>query len=174
MERGSWSWHDEGEWVVFSLQHPAVTGGLCRAVALGDERSCRLGTLLPEGGTLTLRRRIRRDQLVKFGCYPPQSVEFFLIPAAASIHPPYGYELEPDPVALFHDSLLRQQAGRLNTAFVKPLAPEGFMLAVPYDGTGEFPLLSILCFARFDLLDEMPVVQYAFDGQGIPKLLNSF
>lgn len=174
MAAGEWNWRDEGDWVVFDLRHPAVTGSLCRAVVLGEESSHRLGTLLPEADGLSLRRRMKRSALEAAGCYPPQSVEFFLVPASMSAMPPYGYEREVSPAALFADPLLASHAQLLPAAFTKPLAEGGFLLAVPYDGTGEFPLIPILCFAHYQQLDGMPVVQYAFDKDGFPKLLNRF
>lgn len=173
MGAGAWQYREEGDWICFEVTHPSVQGALCAATVFGEVRGYRLGTLLPSENGLALTRKLKRSVLEQAECYPPQELRFHIVASARTALAPEGFEPVEHLSDCFADPFLAQTARLIPFAFRKPLANGGFLLRIPYDGTGGFPLLPIFCFARLYEEDEAPMLEFAFDEHGRAKLLNS-
>lgn len=71
------NWDDEG--VTVRAELPARRDGLCKLWLHGERGRLLLGTLIPEGGRLLLRRRIPRRETERAGAWPPAGVSAALV-----------------------------------------------------------------------------------------------
>ncbi len=113
--------------------------GLYKAWAVGPGGRCLLGTLLPEGGTLCLRRTLSVDSLKGQGAWPVRAVECRLshsFSGSASTVP-------------WVDDVLRRSACRLPRHTVRR-SGGGFVLSLPFDPRAPFPLIPLFCLSRVE------------------------
>ena len=71
------NWDDEG--VTVRAELPARRDGLCKLWLRGEKGQLLLGTLIPEGGRLLLRRRLPRRETERAGVWPPAGVSAALV-----------------------------------------------------------------------------------------------
>lgn len=164
----------------------AMTGeGLYKAWLLGQGgRRFLLGTLIPEGGALKLRRSVTLTQLREKGVWPPTGAEiamaYRLTPAEGDRETrqgkcPYRQELpqgfcwENCPGRLTEDRVLRRALERLGCVALREEG-EGHCLAVPFEPDKPFPLPPIFCLAQVRELEGRPCLLFFLDREGRPGL----
>ena len=130
---------EQGPRVVIEARCDNKGDGLYKAYAVGDKGSCLLGTLMPEGGTLVLRRTLTADSLKRQGAWPIKRMECRLS------HPFQG----ASPAIPWVDDVLRRSACRLPRHTVQR-SGAGFVLIVPFDTRAPFPLTPLFCLSRVE------------------------
>ena len=123
-----------------------------------------LGTLLPEEGSLCLRRRLARSQLERSGCWPIAGGETVLA---------FSFERaqwlrEAHPERLMKDVVLRRVLNGQNTLLRR--REGGFCLAVPFDPARPFLLTPLFCFAEIRRVEGKVHGVFSFDQDGNPVM----
>ena len=145
---------------------------LYKAWLIGDKGRVLLGTLIPEGGALRLRRSLEVSWLERQGAWPPRGAEIL---EAYSLGPqtiPQGWNRQEEPWRLLEGEL-RECAREFHWAFLKR-DMEGFFLALPWEGKKPFPLTPLFCLARVERLEGKWYILFRFSRQGKPELLHNF
>lgn len=163
---------EEGPRAVFEAERPDSGQGLYKAYLLGRAGRLLLGTLMPEGGRLRLRRSLAAGELERKGFWPPQGAEVRLAFAFGtqdrqSAELPAGWRRESDPARLLGDGLLRRSAGMLRCVLFRREG-QGFALAAPWRSDREFPLTPLFCFASIEQLDGRDWAVFRFNARGCP------
>lgn len=164
----------EGERAVCQAIRAADKKGLYKAWLLGDGGRVLLGTLIPEGGALRLRRVMEIPALERQGAWPPKGAEVALAFSFAPEAPPSPEWCWTDcPGRLLEDPVLanclrRVKRGLLNRDM------EGFFLAFPWSGGEPFPLPPLFCLARVETMGGRQYAVFRFSRQGRPELLHNF
>lgn len=70
-------WDDGG--ITVQAELPVRREGLCKLCLHGEGGQLLIGTLIPEGGRLLLRRRISRREAERAGVWPPSGVSAALV-----------------------------------------------------------------------------------------------
>lgn len=166
---GSVAVRQEGECAVCRAMRPTDGGGLYKAWLLcqNGERVL-LGTLIPEGGALLLRRSIPVSRLRAQGAWPPAGGEIVMAYSFTETKAPAGWSVEQEPARKMGDPILAQAAGQLHGPLVREDG-QGFSLAIPYSEKERFPLLPAFCFARLERLDGRTYVAFHFSQAGFPN-----
>jgi len=147
----------------------------------GNHR-CLLGTLIPEGGALRLRRNIPVARLREQGVWPPAGAEiamsFPFAEAAAKPRPkqpppPAGFQWEEKPWNYLSDPLLIACLQRGGRCLIQKGA-QGFLLALPFDPGAPFPLPPLFCLSRMEKLDGQNYFLFSFSPEGKPLLPHDF
>lgn len=130
--------------------------GLYKAHLVGEHGRCLLGTLMPEGGRLYLRRILTVDNLNRQGVWPIRQVEEQLV------------RLQDRPAAapMWEDPVLRRSARNLPRHTVRREEDGGFSLRFPFDPRAPFPLTPVFCFARV----EGGQLVFSFKKGGLPYI----
>ena len=165
---------EEGLQAVISARAADDGGGLYKLHLLGKGGSLLLGTMLPEGGALRLRRTIPVDQLRRQGLWPPTGAEIRLAYAfgqqtGEEARTPAGWAREDHPARLMGERLLRESAAPLNGGLLKR-EEEGFVLALPWEPGGVFPMTPLFCFASAERMDGRGYAVFRFTARGCPRL----
>lgn len=164
----------EGEKAVCQAIRTADSGGLYKAWLQGLGGRTLLGTLIPEGGALRLRRVMEVATLERQGIWPPTGAEIALAYSFTPEPPPPPEWCWTDcPRRLLEDPMLSKCLQGVKRALLKR-DMEGFLLAFPWSRHDPFPIPPLFCLAR---LEPMPGGQYAvfrFSRQGGPELLHNF
>ena len=165
---------EEGLQAVISARASDDGAGLYKLYLLGREGSLLLGTLLPEGGVLRLRRTIPLSQLRRQGLWPPSGAEIRLSyafggPAGEGERPPAGWTREDNPARLMGERLLKECAATLKGGLTR-WEGVGFVLALPWEPGGVFPLTPLFCFASAERMDGRGYAVFRFNGRGCPRL----
>lgn len=154
------------------MEVPGGGRGLYRGYVLGERGLMDLGTLLPEGNVLRLRRTFPVERLCSQGCWPvtggrvQMTYAFTGQPAAA---PPRGWKELDHPETLFpQDPVLAQAARAGGRGMLCRRQDETFCLAYPWDPRRPFPLTPAFCLARVKLLRGQPHVIFRFRPEGVP------
>lgn len=177
MSGGSLQTWEEGARAVFDCNLSDDGRGLYKAYIKGMGGRFLLGTLMPEGGQLRLRRTVSLDELKKKQLWPPMGAEAELAfpfgqgMQRAAPQLPSGWRREGDPARLMGDHLLAQAAGRVGGALFLG-EEEGFALALPWDHGAEFPLAALFCFAHVERLGERWYAVFHFNRCGCPVFPN--
>lgn len=150
-----WKVKEEGPRVVIEAWRNDDGEGLYKAYLTGTGGRCLLGTLMPEGGRLFLRRVLSIDSLRRQGAWPVRQVTEELV---------CSFREEP-PAVEWEDEVLRRCAGRLPRHTVRREG-EGFSLSFPFDPRAPFPLVPIFCFARV----ENGRLIFSFHPGGVPYI----
>lgn len=130
---------EQGPRVVIEVQYDNKKDGLYKAFAVGPNGSFLLGTMLPENGTLCLRRTLTVDSLRRQGAWPVKRVECRMSHAFQGGSPSIPWA----------DEVLRRSARRLPRHTVQR-SGEGFTLTVPFDPRAPFPLTPLFCLSRVE------------------------
>ena len=148
-----WTVQEQGPRAAVEVWRPDDGRGLYKAWAAGPGGRCLLGTLVPEGNTLRLRRVLSVDSLRRQGAWPVERVEEEL---AWTFFPQQRQ-------VTFEDPVLRRSAADLPPHTVRWTA-DGFSLTFPYDPNRPFPLTPAFCFARV----EGGRLVFSFRADGMP------
>lgn len=169
-EGGRLSVRQEGPRAVLEAERQDDGRGLYKVWLTGRAGDMLLGTLMPEGGRLYLRRALPVGELERLGLWPVERAEsrlVFSFGGEGRYAPPPGWSWERDPARLLGDPLLRAAAGRLRRALFRREG-EGFALAAPWRSGEEFPLTPLFCFAHpAELAGERWAV-FHFSRRGCP------
>ena len=164
----------EGERAVCQAIRAVDKKGLYKAWLLGERGKVLLGTLIPEGGALRLRRVMEVSALERQGAWPPRGGEVALAFSFADQVPPSPEWCWADcPGRLLEDGLLSHCLRQVKRGLLKRDV-EGFFLAFPWSSREPFPLPPLFCLARVETMGERRYVVFRFSRQGKPELLHNF
>lgn len=150
-----WKITEQGPRAVVEVWREDDGEGLYKAYLAGQGSRCLLGTLMPEGGRLFLRRTLSIDSLRRQGVWPVRQVEEELVCSFRERAPEIAWE----------DEVLRRSARRLPRHTVRREG-EGFSLSFPFDPRAPFPLVPAFCFARL----EGGRLIFSFQKGGVPYI----
>ena len=140
--------------------------GLYRGWLRGKTGRMDLGTLLPDGDRLCLRR-------TRLGCWPimEAGVEMTYSFAQSPPAPPEGWKWEECPGRLFGgDGTLREAAEAAGRCLLRR-KEDGFCLAYPWNAKKPFPLVPAFCFGRMERVGERGAwVVFRFGEKGGPEM----
>ncbi len=154
--------------------------GLYKVYVMGAGGSLPLGTLMPEGGRLTMHRAIPIAELKRKGVWPVTGGEARLSFAfgqggggtTESGHPPAsGWVREENPARHMGDRLLARCFGEVRGVLYRR-EEEGFSLAVPIEKGAAFPVTPLFCFAHVEKLSERLYAIFYFNSHGCPIFRN--
>ena len=165
---------EEGLQAVISARAADDDERLYKLQLIGKGDSLLLGTLIPENGALCLRRTIPVDQLRRRGLWPPAGAEVRLAYAfgrerGGGERPPQGWTREDHPARLMGERLLRECAAPLKGGLTRREG-EGFVLALPWEPGGPFPMTPLFCFASAERVEGRGYAVFHFTGKGCPRL----
>lgn len=163
----------EGEQALCRAVRPDGKGGLWKAWLLGERGKVLLGTLIPEGGILRLRRTIPVEQLERQGAWPPTGAELVLAGSAAPQSHPPGWQWTDCPSQLMGEPSLRKAMRCVERALLRR-DEEGFLLALPFSPGEVFPAPTLFCLGRIEELGGRRYVLFRFSRRGCPQLLHNF
>ena len=141
--------------------------GLYKGYLAGVENRVLLGTLIPEGKDLILRRTFSLDELRRRGVWPPVGGEAILCYSAKQSDQPAGWQWEAAPAHLMGEPLLSQLAGE-GGAWLKK-EENGFCLAYPFDAGRPLPMAPLFCFVRVKRIAGRDYAVLPFSACGWPR-----
>ena len=148
--------------------------GLYKAWLLGAGGRALLGTLIPEGGALRLRRVLEIGDLERQGAWPPEGAEVVLAyPFASEAEPPPEWCWTDCPRRLMADPVLSRCLTGVKRALLHRDV-EGFFLAFPWSHHEPFPIPPLFCLSQIKTLGERWYVVFRFSRKGQPELLHKF
>jgi len=145
-------------------------GGLYKAWLLGERGRALLGTLIPQGGGLCLRRVIPLRQLERQGAWPPVGAEVAAARASTGEAPP-GWCWTDCPGRLLGEKALSAALAHRERGLLRREG-EGFWLAFPYEGGKPFPLPALFCLSRVERLGDRWYVVFRFSRRGRPEVMH--
>lgn len=146
--------------------------GLYRGWLRGKTGRMDLGTLLPDGNCLRLRRTVTAENLRRLGCWPVTAAGAELTYAFSQAPPkaPEGWRWEDGPGRLFPgDPILRQAAERGGRCLCRREG-DGLRLAYCWDTGKPFPLPPAFCFGQIERIGGADRVVFSFSGEGRPEM----
>ena len=151
--------------VVLEAVRPNDGRGLYKVWAAGARGRQLLGTLVPEGERLFLRRRLPRSQLERAGCWPVTGGECVM---AFSFQQPRQSQWVREERAerLVRDEVLRR-ALRGKVLLLRR-GEEGFRLAARFDPSRPFPVPALVCLGETGEMQGRTYVFFRFDRDGTP------
>lgn len=170
MEQGMMTCSDFGNRVELVMNIKNDRRGLYKGWIRGaGGQVLELGTLIPEGSCLMLRRCLQMDRLQQAGYWPISSCGVSLLHRFAGQDLSQGWKREEDPGRLIpHDPFLREEVSRCSGGLLC-VSREGFSLAFPYSNKKPFPVEPLFCFARIRNLGEGQYAVFPFDKEGRPR-----
>lgn len=157
----------EGQRVHMTAERPADGRGLYKVWLHGNHGGkLLLGTLVPEGGRLTLRRTLTVGALERAGCWPQFQAAAPLAFAFDS-QKGGGWYCEPHPDRLLCDPVLKCQA---SSPMLCRREGEGFSLAAPFRTDIPVPLSALVCLASVERQEGRWHLVWRFDADGNPKI----
>lgn len=153
---------DEGTWVRLEAVCPDDGKGLYKVWVCGRGGRMLLGTLVPEGDGLHLRRRVSRSELERSGCWPITGGETVL----AFSFDRSRWHREEYPDRLVKDVVLRQ-ALRGRPMLLRRQA-DGFCLAAQFDPDRPFPIPALFCLSKMEYVEGKLRAVFCFDRDGNP------
>lgn len=155
----NWRVAEQGPRAVIEVWREDDGEGLYKAYLAGQGSRRLLGTLIPEGGRLFLRRTLSIDSLKRQGLWPIRKVEEELVCSFRERAPEIEWE----------DEVLRRSARRLPRHTARREG-EGFSLSFPFDPRAPFPLVPAFCFARL----EGGQLIFSFQKGGVPYIFPEY
>lgn len=171
--KGAVTVRQEGRCAICQAISRTGEAALFKAYLSGAEGRVLLGTLIPEGGALRLRRSIEVAQLKRQGAWPPTGAEILEAYSFVPESPPAGWSLCREPGKLMTEPFLREEAGKLGSVLVRR-DEEGFLLAAPWGKGKAFPLPPLFCLSRPERLEGKWYILFRFSQRGRPELLHNF
>ena len=166
---GSVTVRQEGECALCRAMRTSDIGGLYKAWLLGPNgERVLLGTLIPEGGALLLRRSIPVARLRQQCVWPPAGGEIVMAYSFTEPSAPAGWSVEKDPARKMGDPVLEQAAGQLHSPLTRE-DTQGFSLAILYSEKTPFPMAPAFCFARLERLNGQMYAVFHFSQAGFPN-----
>lgn len=162
---------EEGAQVRCFVRRGMDGAGLYKVWLHGSETDLLLGTLIPEGGWLKLRRTVSRDTLERAGCWPILGGKTALSFSFSSEVPrqyPSSWRWDHRPALRFSDSILAEAAAAVGPMLLRETA-HGFQLAAPFDPKRPFPIPMLFCLARIDSVDGRFHAVFSFAADGTPR-----
>lgn len=167
---GSLEIQEQGAMVRLTASRPLDASALYKVWVYGRGGEFLLGTLIPEGQQLNLRRTLSADTLKKAGCWPilgGKSAKCFHFTESANKQKNVTWHWEHRPACRLSDPVLQESAAAWGSMLCRP-DPRGFQLAIPFNPRRPFPLAPLFCLARLLPVDGQPHVVFSFDSQGSP------
>ncbi len=157
----------EGPRVHMEAERPEDGQGLYKVWLHGDQGGkLLLGTLVPEGKQLRLRRVLTVSTLERAGCWPqfrPAAVLAFSFQEQEG----NGWYCERQPGRLVSDPVLRE---RLSGSMLCRRGGDGFSLAAPFRTDSPVLLAPLFCLARVERWNGRPHLVWSFSREGVPRL----
>ena len=167
--RGSLRLEEDGLRITVTVRLPDDRRGLYKAwLTGGGGGELLLGTLLPEGGVLTLRRQMSVDQLKRAGVWPPEGGRVCLVFPSEGGALPEGWCRVEKLEALLEDCVLRGQAEGRRGVLYRP-EPWGKTVALPFGWGGPVPLEAAFCLLCPAELEGRSYLLLALDEGGQPR-----
>ncbi len=164
----------EGQRAVCRAIRRADSSGLYKAWLQGEGGKALLGTLIPEGGALRLRRIVDVAALERQGAWPPVGAEVSMAYSfAPQPPPPPGWHWTDCPQRLLEDAALSQCLRGTKRALLRR-EEEGFFLAFPWPCREGFPLPPLFCLSRVEAIGDRRYILFRFSRGGKPELLHNF
>lgn len=164
----------EGDRAICQAIRAADSGGLYKAWLHGTGNRVLLGTLIPEGGALRLRRVMEVTALERQGAWPPVGAEVALAYLfTPEVSPPPDWCWTDCPRRLLEEPMLSRCLQGVKRALLKR-DMEGFLLAFPWSCREPFPIPPLFCLSRVEILSGRRCVMFRFSRQGRPELLHNF
>ena len=157
-ERMEWTVAEQGPRVVVEVRQENKEDGLYKACAVGPWGNCMLGTLMPEGQKLFLRRVLSIDSLKRQGVWPIKMVECRLVHSFRN----------DTPAIPWADEILCRSARALPRHIVRR-DREGFSIVTQFDPRAPFPLTPLFCLSRV----EGGWLIFSFREDGTPYIFQS-
>lgn len=134
-----WTVTEQGPRAVIEVWRENKEDGLYKAYAMGAWGNCLLGTLMPEGQQLFLRRVLSIDSLRQQGAWPIKKVNCCLV-----------HSFRNNTAAIsWTDEVLRRSARTLPRHTVHR-ERDGFSLVTQFDSRAPFPLTPLFCLGRVE------------------------
>ena len=157
----------EGPRVHMEAERPHDGRGLYKVWLHGDHGGkLLLGTLVPEGGILRLKRTLSISALERAGCWPRFRAEASLSFAFTG-QPGGRWYCEQHPERLVSDPLLQS---RLRGAMLCRRGEGGFVLSAPFQTNRPVRLPALFCLCSLERRDGQLHLVWEFDSQGNPKI----
>lgn len=164
----------EGDRAVCQAIRASGGEGLYKAWLQGGGGRALLGTLVPEGGALRLRRVLEIRELERRGAWPPVGAEVTLAYSfSPEAPPPPDWCWTDCPGRLLEVPELSRCLRGVKRALLKR-DMEGFLLAFPWSCHEPFPIPPLFCLARIETLTDRRYTLFRFSRQGVPELLHNF
>lgn len=164
---GVFTLRQEGPRVQMEAERPSDNRGLYKVWLHGDQGGkLLLGTLVPEGGALRLRRTLSVSELERAGCWPRFRAEAAL---AFAFHDRPGgrWYCEQHPERLVSDPVLKAQ---MSGAMLCRREAEGFTLSAPFATDRPVKLPSLFCLAGVERREGKLHMVWRFNAAGEPEL----
>lgn len=173
MEGGGWlELREQGGYIQLSALRKQDQEGLYKIRVLGETGAYLLGTMIPEGDRLSLRRSLSQQALLDHGAWPIigakcELVYSFTDTAVKEIESNWRWEHHPS--SLFCDPVLSEAAAAWGSMLFRT-QPDGFQLAAPFDSRHPFPLSPVFCFGCVCTVDAQLHITFRFSQDGHPLL----
>ena len=156
---------EDGPRAVLTARCPDDKLGLYKAWVLGPTGRTLLGTMVPEGGQLAIRRTLSISELRRCGAWPALEAEAELTFSFAEKKLPPGWRdagaaVERLPGQNLPGALVYTDRG-------------GCFLAIPWRPDRPFPLPELFCFAVLEEVGEETCAVFCFDRGGTPCFPNN-
>lgn len=162
----------KGRQVTVEISQEDDKKGLYKGYLRGQHGRMELGTLMPEGGQLFLRRIVSIDTLEKRGVWPVLGVSTCLAYATPTVrrgnHPPV-WQGERNPRGWVKEPSIRCCIERVQGVMIRK-CNQGVLMAVPWQEGREFPVPPLFCLATTRVMGGRQYVMFAFDHEGQPNL----
>lgn len=123
-----------------------------------------LGTMMPEGGVLRVRRTMSLQQLQGQNCWPITGGEAVV---AFAFSKQGNWRKEPNPQQLVSDPLVRSQ---MRGSMLYEKNGDGFSLAAPFRTDAPLPMEVLFCLAQPEYIQGQIYLMWIFDEKGFPKV----
>lgn len=172
--QGAVTVRQEGSRAVCQAIRTADDSGLYKAWLQGAGGRALLGTLIPEGGALRLRRVMETETLREQGAWPPSGADIVMAYSfTPKAPPPPDWCWTDCPGRLLGDETLSRCLGGRRRALLKR-DMEGFFLAFPWSKGEAFPIPPLFCLGELRTMQGGLYVIFRFSRQGRPELLHNF
>lgn len=172
--------HDDGLRASFTAGMNDDKQGLYKLYIMGAGGSMPLGTMMPEGGRLTLHRVFPIDELKRKGIWPVTAGEArlsFTFGQGGGENTNFGqtgntgWMREGNPARFMRDQVLVRSIGEVKGVLYRR-EEGGFSLAVPIEKGGAFPMTPAFCFANLEKLSDRLYAIFYFNSHGCPIFKN--
>lgn len=163
---GTLTVRQDGVRVHMEAERPPDGKGLYKVWLRGDQGGkLLLGTLVPEGDALRLRRTLSVGTLERAGCWPRFRAE---APLAFSFGEAPGgkWYCEQHPERMVRDPVLKAQ---ISGAMLCRREKEGFVLSAPFAADRPVRLPSLFCLAGVERREGKLYMVWYFNAEGEPE-----
>lgn len=158
----------EGRQAICQAISGAEGMGLYKAWLRGPTGQVLLGTLIPEGGVLRLRRVLEISQLEGKGAWPPEGAEISLGEARPMPRQAEGWKWVEQPGKMVSDKLVARMLRNTERTLCRR-GESGFSLAFPYSCQEPYPLPGLFCLSTLEKISERWYAVFAFSLRGYPE-----